>query len=214
MTTKLLTTNWLTTSTYCSCPSADIVGDFVASQHTDEELRQSHRRLVDLLRAARPVDAVSKSPEWNNAGNTLISRYVRDYCSKHIQHGWNSDWENDQHAINYWLGDTPQDDIVRSAGRFLGYEKLLQLVEKANDDGRKFDVAKLAANAGRCALTDGHDIPAKLEIERRAMDALGELAAGEASEHRADEERLELEVLVQLLSKFDPVDYRFLPRTC
>lgn len=89
-------------------PRSDLVGDFVVSMHTEEELRQSHRRLVDLLRADRPVDATSKAPEWNISLNSPTSQYVSNYCVGHVRQGWDLDWENDEHAIQKWLGDYPQ----------------------------------------------------------------------------------------------------------
>lgn len=198
----------------------DIVLDFVVSQHSGDELRNSHRRLVDLLRAERPLDAVSHQMEWNNVGNTPTSRYVRDYCSQHMQLGWNSDRESDEYAIKQWLLETPQDDIVKSAGSILGYEMLSRLSKKLEETGsttaaEKFDVAKLSATAGRCAKREGLEPSVILEVSRKAMDTLGELAdvckEGDASYD--DQERLELEVLVQILALSDPADFRFMPRT-
>eukprot|EP01043_Picozoa_sp_COSAG02_P053250 COSAG02_NODE_5854_length_3987_cov_169.941872_2_plen_271_part_00 len=197
----------------------DIVLDYVISQHTSDELRTSHRKLVDLLRAERPLDAVSRQLEWNNVGNTPTSRYVRDYCLQHMQLGWNSDRQSDEHAIKYWLLEAPQDDIVKSAGSFLGFEMLSRLVRKFEETGsataaEKFDVAKLAASAGRCAKQEGLDSSVMLEMQRKAMDILGELAevAKEGDGVHDDQDRLELEVLVQILVASDPADFRFMPR--
>ena len=95
-------------------PCSDIVGDFVVSMQKEEELRQSHRRLVDLFRAERPVDATSKAPEWNVSLNSLTSQYVSTYCVAHVRQGWDLDWENDEHAIQNWLGDYPQARARRS----------------------------------------------------------------------------------------------------
>ena len=72
------------------CSRSDIVGDFVRSLHEGEELRESHRKLVDILRTSRPVDLTSKAPEWNNTGNTPVSSYVRYHCVDHIESGWDS----------------------------------------------------------------------------------------------------------------------------
>jgi hypothetical protein len=191
-----------------------IVGDFVASLHTDEHLRQSHRRLIDVLRASRPIDATSQAPEWNNTGNTPTSSYVRDYSAKHIQCGWDPDWENDEHAIKQWVGDCPQDDIVKAAASVLGFEKLRQLCSKA-EAGDTFEFAKLAAAAGLCAqMQQGSDRPAAIVLQLSALDALGALAETKGSESRNDEERLELELLGAIMPLGDPANFKYLPREC
>ena len=172
---------------------SDIVGDYVCSLHSEEELRQHHRRLVDVLRTARPVDLTSKAPEWNNIGNTPVSRYVRDHCAEHIKTGWHSAWENDEHAIQKWLGDYPQDDIVKAAASFLGFEKLSHLVSKADPEDT-FEYSKLTAAAGMCARRQATIMAAGLELERKALDLLGALSPDRASEQLDYEERLELEM--------------------
>ena len=94
------------------CPALhDIVRDYVIAKLSPSELQQSHRRLVDLLRAARPVDITTEQRQWNNVGNTPSSRYVQEFCAEHIRLGWNTEWESDDHACS-WLSDFPHDDIV------------------------------------------------------------------------------------------------------
>lgn len=174
-------------------PRSDIVRDYVCSLHTEEELRQSHRRLVDVLRASRPVDLTSQAPEWNNTGDTPLSRYVRFHCAEHIATGWDLDWESDEHAIQKWLGDYPQDDIVKTAASFLGFEKLSHLVSKADPEDT-FEYSKLAAAAGMCARRQVTIMAAGLELEHKALDLLGALSPDRASEQLDYEERLELEM--------------------
>ena len=175
------------------CSRSDIVGDFVKCLHDEEELRQCHRNLVDVFRTSRPVDLTSKAPEWNNTGNTRVSRYVHDYCAEHIETGWESAWESDQHAIQKWLGDYPQDDIVKAAASFLGFEKLSQLASRADPEDT-FEFAKLAAAAGMCARRQTTTIAAGFEIQRKALDQLAALPPDRASDQRDYEERLELEM--------------------
>ena len=57
------------------------------------------------------------------------------------------------------------------------------------------DVAKLAASAGRCAKQEGLDSSVMLEMQRKAMDILGDLAevAKEGDGVHDDQDRLELE---------------------
>jgi hypothetical protein len=195
-------------------PCSDIVGDFVCSLHPAEELRQAHRRLVDQFCASRPVDPTSKSCEWNNVGDTPLSRYVRHYCVGHIEKGWNPDWESDGHAIQKWLGDYPQDDIVKAAATFLGFEKLSKLASKVDAEDT-FMFAKLAAAAGLSARgqTDAAIRSAGGDLERRAADALGALGSDRAAtEQRNYEERLELETVGTLLGDANPADFKYLGR--
>jgi hypothetical protein len=96
-----------------------IVLEFVIAQHSKEELQISHRKLVDGLRVARPIDAASGSPQWTGAIDTAMARYVRNYAQDHIQYGWHLDWGNDEHAISSWLGDFPQDGALY---RYFGME--------------------------------------------------------------------------------------------
>ena len=195
---------------------SDIVGDFVCSLHSAEELRQAHRRLVDQFRASRPVDPTSKSCEWNNIDDTQLSRYVRYYCVQHIDKGWNPDWESDEHAIEKWLGDYPQDDIVKAAASFLGFEKLSKLASKVDAEDT-FTFAKLAAAAGLSARgqTEAAIRSAGSDLERRAADALGALDKDRpATEQRNYEERLELETVNFLLGDGNPENFKYLPREC
>lgn len=175
------------------CARSDIVRDFVTSLHVGEELRESHRKLVDILRTSRPVDLTSKAPEWNNTGNTPVSSYVRYHCVDHIESGWDSNWENDQHAIQRWLGDYPHDDIVTAAASFLGFEKLSQLASKAKSEDT-FEFAKLAALAGIFSRKQATTMAAGIELQRKALDLLGALAPDRLSDQRDYEERLELEM--------------------
>ena len=119
---------------------------------------------------------------------------MRDHCTEHIKLGWEPAWESDKHAIQNWLGDYPQDDIVTAAASFLGFEKLSQLASKLVGTEDTFEFAKLAAAAGMCARRQGTTVDAGLELERNALDLLAALPTDRASDQRDYEERLELEM--------------------
>eukprot|EP01047_Picozoa_sp_COSAG01_P042920 COSAG01_NODE_3777_length_5704_cov_34.622658_2_plen_714_part_00 len=189
----------------------DIVGEFVAAQHSNEELQQAHRRMVDQLCASRPVDAATGAPEWCNAGDTLKSRYVRYHSAHHIEQGWYSDWARDEHAISTWLGNFPQDDIVISASVVLGPEKISQLAVEAESGSDKWQHVKLASLAGNSMVRNG-DAPAAGETWRQALDTLAELAEGTPTEQHSHQERLELELMNKVLSLNNPADFVRLPR--
>ena len=193
----------------------DIVADFVHSQHSEAELQVAHRALVDLFRAARPIDAATNAPAWNNAGNTPISRYVRYICGEHVQRAWRKpDWEHDEHAIA-WLVDFPQDDIVVAASVVLGVQKMTQLVANAEAKGGdtdRFRLAKLAALASGCVRREEGGRNA-LVMGRKALDVLGAgVEDNSVSEHREDEERLELKLINTVMLGSDPADFKYLPR--
>eukprot|EP01047_Picozoa_sp_COSAG01_P033032 COSAG01_NODE_2413_length_7745_cov_2.532304_6_plen_182_part_00 len=140
----------------------------------------------------------------------MKSRYVRYRCAYHIQHGWNSDWAGDEHAISTWLGSFPQDDIVANATVVLGSEKVSQLALKAESSSDKWHYVKLASLAGDCLRRNG-DL-AMGDMWRKALDTLAELAEGAPTEQRNDRERLELELMNKVFTLSNPTDFARMPR--
>ena len=90
-------------------------------------------------------------------------------------------------------------------------EKMMQIASKAEVGEDKWLFAKLGAAAGSCARKQD-SYAAAVEIERRVVDALGEIGQGEPTERRDDEERLELEVLNKVFGAMDPADYKYAER--
>ena len=89
--------------------------------------------------------------------------------------------------------------------------KSLSLQRRAESGDDKWQFAKLAALAGSCVRRGGAAAHA-IDIWRKGLDcALAELGAGEASEQRDHQERLEL--LMNLVLAFtNPADFARLPR--
>eukprot|EP01043_Picozoa_sp_COSAG02_P056294 COSAG02_NODE_6656_length_3433_cov_147.826035_2_plen_209_part_00 len=189
--------------------STDLVRDFVISLHADDGLRLSQRKLVNLLRASRPIDAASQSAEWSVTNESPLGVYVSTYSINHIEAGWD---HTEEHASNCWLEDYPQDVIVKAASQYLKFEKCSELALQAQSAGDSFKFAKLTAAAGVCARTiDRAALERSRELERLAVDALGALPDinPEIKDHC---ERLEMEMVNQLLTAFDPGDFKYLPR--
>eukprot|EP01047_Picozoa_sp_COSAG01_P079063 COSAG01_NODE_14846_length_1403_cov_3.180982_2_plen_183_part_00 len=141
----------------------------------------------------------------------MKSRYVRYHCAHHIEHGWDSDWAGDEHAISTWLSGFPQDDIVVSADIVLGTEKVCQLAVKAESSSDKWQHVKLASLAGNSLRRD-NDVLAAAEMWRKALDTLVELAEGAPTEQRNYQERLELSLINKLFSLSNPADFARMPR--
>jgi hypothetical protein len=112
----------------------DLVLDFAVAQHSADDLRQAHRRVVDAFRAARPVDAHGRCMfDMSNREHSL-SVYACAEISYHLKNGWQVDMEADDLALSGWLGDVPQDEIVVAAGITLGLEKLTAVAQRAERD--------------------------------------------------------------------------------
>lgn len=115
----------------------DLVLDFVRSQHTGDEMRKNHRRVVEAFRASRPQDGHGRHRYDRMRRDDLKSTYVCNEICHHIAHGWEREPESgkvvvtDVLAVREWLGDVPQDEIVLHAGAygFIPYGVLLHIMD-------------------------------------------------------------------------------------
>eukprot|EP01052_Picozoa_sp_SAG31_P021340 SAG31_NODE_1645_length_7652_cov_2.069906_5_plen_283_part_00 len=140
--------------------------------------------------------------------------YVQDASIKHIEEAIDlADWESDELVTNGWLGDHPHDMITHATANVLGMERLDKLVTAAEDSGDQWTLARRSVLAGHLAKRGG-DVSAPHELFRRGVDALGKLAAGEATaEERQAQEALELHTLaLGLFVANNPADAKYLPR--
>jgi hypothetical protein len=196
----------------CDHPSLhDIPLDFVIGQHSVEELRGAHGRLVEILRASRPTLAIGGMRAWDNAENSPVSRYVRFEARAHIQQGMAVRTAAEaaraplESALR-WLGDVPQDDLVLEAGREVGAEVLEALAQRCAAEGRPWECARLYSLLSRTsgALTS----VAALELGRKALDAIAEIdgAATLAMDW------VELQMLTQVTMSCSPEDAHRAPR--
>ena len=109
----------------------DLVLDFAVAQHSTDDLRLNHRRIVDAFREARPADVHGRRMYEKTQKEAPMAAYVSSEISYHIGNGWESDMEHDVLATTEWLCDVPQDVLVIAAGCTLGVEKLSSLASAA-----------------------------------------------------------------------------------
>ena len=93
--------------------------EFAVAQHTDAQLRDGHGAVVEAFRAARPADAHGRHRFDKTATVDALSVYVCSEVGHHIGHVYDGK-VLEVSAISDWLGDMPQDEIVRATGRVLG----------------------------------------------------------------------------------------------
>eukprot|EP01046_Picozoa_sp_COSAG06_P021714 COSAG06_NODE_1644_length_8819_cov_13.898624_5_plen_1191_part_00 len=113
----------------------DLVLDFAVAQHSSEELRENHRRVVEAFRASRPSDGHGRRKYDRMRQDDTKSAYVCNEVSHHLRNGWGVDMEADDLACKGWLSDVPQDELVASAADVLGMERLANLADRAESAG-------------------------------------------------------------------------------
>eukprot|EP01050_Picozoa_sp_SAG11_P013285 SAG11_NODE_1540_length_4722_cov_2.812243_3_plen_1121_part_00 len=191
----------------------DIIREYTLQLYTQHELRQAHRRLVELLRQNRP-QAPDLVPAWTLAG--VIGQpdrsvaYVRDNIVNHIREATTSDWVTDRLAIDGWLSDCPQDIITHATAKVIGIEDLTQLVQAADDDQWTF--GKRAILRGYLARTSG--VGSQLgDWLRRGVDALGNIPTNSLTPEQDHlKEALELETFSTLSVRSAPEDVKYIER--
>jgi propanediol dehydratase small subunit len=106
----------------------DLVLDWGVAQHTKDELRNSHRLIVDAFRAARPIDAYGRRKYDPTRQDDPVSAYVCTEIEKHV----NSSGDAAELERTGWLLELPQDRIVQSVASKLGAERLSMLASQAD----------------------------------------------------------------------------------
>ena len=86
--------------------------------HLSQDQQQSsvqlnHRRIVEAIRNARPADVYGRKQFVISVVDDPICEYVCQEIGFHIKSAWETDMEQDSLAMSGWLGDVPQDEIVR-----------------------------------------------------------------------------------------------------
>ena len=150
----------------------DLVLDFAIARHSDEALRNGHRCIVEAFRAARPSNIHGRRQFDMMRQEDPVSSYVCSEGGSHLEEGWETEMENDVHALTHWLGDVPQDALVQHAGQVLGVDRLLSLAGRAESRGDCWLAGRYFAVA--CALkahTEGNGNA--IDIACKALDALG-----------------------------------------
>ena len=82
--------------------------DWAIDQHTKEELREHHRRIVEAFRAMRPTDGHGRQQyDPMRADDPRVS-YVCLEVGHHVSGSWIGSTTQDELRVIGWLGDVPQ----------------------------------------------------------------------------------------------------------
>eukprot|EP01043_Picozoa_sp_COSAG02_P045312 COSAG02_NODE_4130_length_5740_cov_3.273888_4_plen_669_part_00 len=169
----------------------DIVRDYVIGQHSQKQLQDGHRLLVEYFRTARPADSQGR-PRWDPTlvKQDNITSYVCEHIQYHLDGGWQEDRENDKEAIEGWLADTPQDELVLCAGRVFTVPKLAALAEK--NEGTDWWLAARLRSLEQALIIGTEGAEAAVPSLLKALDALQQVEPGD------ERDDLELALLYEL----------------
>ena len=175
--------------------------DFVIGQHSTEELRRAHHRLVDIVRARRPECG------WKLSRDDAVSVYVCKEIAGHIRAGWDlARYAEDRDSVE-WLDDfqTQQDVVPLAAAHVLGIPRASALAEDAERAGDWWHAAlRWAAIANEASVASCW----------RRVHKVSEALQGQALQHvkpdadckALDKQRLEMKVIIEILQRWDPAD--------
>ncbi len=194
----------------------DIIRSYTLQLYTEHELRQAHRRFVEVLRQNRP-QAPDLVPAWTLAG--VIGQpdrsvaYVRDNVVKHVREATTSDWTMDRLAVDSWLSDCPQDIITHATAKVIGIEDLTQLVQVAEAaDDEQWTFGKRAILLGYLTRTSG-DRSQWGDWLRHGVDALGNVPPNSLTPQQDQlKQALELETFSTLSVTSIPEDVKYIDR--
>ena len=175
--------------------------DFVIGQHSTEELRRAHHRLVDILRARRPPCG------WKLSREDAVSVYVCKEIAGHIKAGWDLARFAEDRASVEWLDDFPtqQDVVPFAAAHVLGIPRASALAKEAEAAGEWWHASlrwAAIANEARVASESGDQYAKCL---KSAGSALQRVEPG-AECSALDKQRLEIKVVIEILQRWDPGD--------
>ena len=191
----------------------DLVLDFAIAQHSDADLRQGHRRVVEAFRRHRPVDAYGrKKYERGMLHDDTVSQYVCAEVSYHVSKAWQQDVEEDE--VKEWLGDVPQDAIVIAAGMVQGNGQLAVLAKRAGSDGDMWLAGRLwAVLCNTKMLTEGStgttDTTDQIMASLEAIDKFVHSVSGRASPQATDDAN---EVMLQQLLRLTLMSFENDPK--
>ena len=182
----------------------DLVLDWTVAQHSEEELRQKHRCIVEAFHAARPVDAHGRHKFDIAQKEHTLSAYACHEIQHHLECGWESNTRGDALSTDGWLADlaghVPQDEIVFAAGRVLGVALVTRLAGAAEASRDWWLAARCWAVVQSIIQGDGNVGPTV-----KALDALAALGSRHESQEvdKEDFEDFELALVAALAHGFD-----------
>ena len=191
----------------------DIPRDYVVGQHSKEELRRAHHRLVQIIRQERPSSG--RGWELGAQAQHAVSVYVCTNIAEHVRGAWDIDrFAEDEEAVK-WLDDFPtqQDAVPMAAAHVLGVDRTTTLAEQAEAKGKWWPAALRWTAAGNEArsMGDGNwDGERYLRCLKSAVRALQRIEVDKPHQGGAcsqlDKDRLELPVTIDILQFWDPKD--------
>lgn len=107
----------------------DLILDFAKAQHSDAELWEAHRRIVESFRASRPSDSHGRKQHDVSRISSPVSRYVSVEFGHHIRMAM----QQDKWCAVEWLQDVPQDSLTLAAGRCFGTEEISLMARRAEN---------------------------------------------------------------------------------
>eukprot|EP01043_Picozoa_sp_COSAG02_P005076 COSAG02_NODE_135_length_34565_cov_80.368856_30_plen_1468_part_00 len=179
----------------------DLVRDWTEGQHTEDDLRGGHRRIVEAFRKERAKDEYKDAygrckydTTRMNDDNTRVDDPLVSYVCAEVGHHFSKSMLNGEVPLE-WLGDVPQDPMVVSCGRVLGAAKLTSLAEEAERDDDWWLAARYWTVL-RTLTYENEGQTSAIEPLLRALAALGKVElSAEQSEHK-DDIHIDLVVLV------------------
>ena len=156
----------------------DLVLDFAVAQHSAEELREKHRRVVEAFRAARPINDHGLAVfDRRTMQSTAVSKYVCEEVDNHLTVAVGNDFDQSQESCNVkrWMSDVPQDVVVLATGRILGIERTMQLASAAENVGDWWLAARYWAVL--CKLVCDSSIDKVIPTAQKSMAAISKYLA-------------------------------------
>ena len=159
----------------------DLVLDFAEAQHNAAELCDSHCRIVEAFRAARPVDAHGR----RRYDAARVDQPLDSYVCAEGGHLVSLAMKDDESIALRWLYDLPQDAIVLFAAQGVGLEKL-QLMATQAEQQRSFWLAAQSWSLVReIALRQG-GLALALDPALKSLDAMAQASLVADTEARDD----------------------------
>lgn len=156
----------------------DLVLDFVIAQHSDQELRQMHFVAVQAMRSSRPPDAFGRLKFDKTAANDRLSSYVCNEVQHHVSKAWH---KQNPGRMTAWLCDTPQDEIVLSAGRCVGTTQLSSMAHAAEDRRDWWLAARYWSVVAKVKFEKEGNVDT-LESSSKSLDAIMQVSSRDLSQ--------------------------------
>jgi hypothetical protein len=175
----------------------DLVLDFTVAQQSKEQLRRSHRAIVEAFRSSRPADAHGRRKYDRAHRDDKMSVYVCDEIEHHVKRALEADMAHDELVTLGWLADVPHDIIVYATADALGADHLSNLAASAEASSEWW----LAARYWACAqwALPGIGFSKGLSCTVKAVVAMDKLS----SISDTDKEDFFLNVVADLASAWD-----------